>query len=250
MLAKNWIDALVRNADGAGGGAAAAAAAGGEGGAAAQGDGAKPAETVLYGDKPADGAKPDAKADGAKPADGKPAEGDKKADGEGDKPGKVDPAELAKVPEDGKYVFTLKEGLELDAALADRAMPVLKDAGITREQANKLAGFLAESREAEAKALSDHWEETNTKWIEAAKTDKEFGGDKFDVSLAKAQGVLNKFGTPELKEYLTASGGGNHPELIRFMARVGNAFSDDKPVGSETPAAPKSAADVLYGSTT
>ena len=154
-------------------------------------------------------------------------------------------AKLKEVPEDGKYEFTLPEGMEMDTVLAEKAGPVLKDAGITREQANKLAGIIAADR----KERFEQWGKTQEEWVSKAKTDKEFGGDKFDASITGAKRVLNKFGTPELQEYLTASGGGNHPEMIRFMARVGNAISDDSPPGSETPAGskPKDHAEILYG---
>jgi hypothetical protein len=154
-------------------------------------------------------------------------------------------AKLKEVPEDGKYEFTLPDGMEMDTVLAEKAGPVLKDAGITREQANKLAGIIAADR----KERFEQWGKTQEEWVKAAKTDKEYGGDKFDASITGAKRVLNKFGTPELQEYLTASGGGNHPEMIRFMARVGNAISDDSPPGSETPAGskPKDHAEILYG---
>lgn len=154
-------------------------------------------------------------------------------------------AKLKEVPEDGKYEFTLPDGVELDAAFAEKVSPALKEAGITREQANKLAAIMTEDRKAQAEG----WAKTQEEWVKSAKADKEFGGDKFDASIKDAKRVLDKFGTSELKEYLTASGGGNHPELIRFMARVGNAISDDSPPGSETPAGPqtKDHADILYG---
>lgn len=160
----------------------------------------------------------------------------------------ADAAKLKEVPEDGKYDFQLPDGMEMDTALAEKAGPVLKEAGISREQANKLAGIIAQDR----KERFEAWGKTQEEWITSAKTDKEFGGDKFDTSITGAKRVLNKFGTPELQEYLTASGGGNHPEMIRFMARVGNAISDDSPPGSETPAGskPKDHAEILYGPTT
>ena len=44
--------------------------------------------------------------------------------------------------------------------------------------------------------------------------------------MAVAQGALARFGTPGLRAFLTESGGGNHPEVIRFMARVGNAIAE------------------------
>lgn len=239
----NWNERIAHAADDGAGSAPADAGASDAPEAAANPEADKAApETVLYdGDKknaaaPADDA---AKVDGDKQ---EPAKDGEAKDGGKDKD--ADPS--AQVPEDGKYEFEMPEGVELDAALAEKAAPILKEQNITRAQANALAKLVAEDR----KAQFEKWSETQENWVKQAKSDKEFGGDKFDTSIKGARSILEKFGTPELKEYLTASGGGNHPEMIRFMARVGNAISDDKPVGSETPAGskPKDAAEILYGS--
>jgi hypothetical protein len=160
---------------------------------------------------------------------------------------KVAAEALKQVPEDGKYEFTLPDGIELDKDLAEFASPKLKEAGVTRDQANKLAAIISEARTNETKKAFEAWDATQTKWQGDVKADKEIGGDKFDASIAAASKAINKFGTPELKEYLKASGGGNHPELIRFISRVGNAFSDDKPIGSGNAASEsKTLANVLY----
>ncbi len=156
-------------------------------------------------------------------------------------------AKLAEIPEDGVYEFTLPDGIQIDEKLAAAASPILKDAKVSRGAANKLAEFLTNQKKAEV----ERWAETQENWVKDAKSDKEYGGDKFGASVETAKKSLEKFGTPALREALVFSGMGNHPEMIRFMARVGNAFSDDRPVGSETPAAKgKSAEEELYGATT
>ena len=156
-------------------------------------------------------------------------------------------AKLKEVPEDGKYEFTLPDGMAIDEKLAAEAGPILKEAGVSRAGANKIAELFINHKKAEA----EQWAKTQAKWVDDAKADKEYGGDKFDASLGSAKKALDKFGSPELRDALEYSGMGNHPELIRLLARVGNAFSDDKPVGSETPAAKgKSAEEELYGATT
>lgn len=156
-------------------------------------------------------------------------------------------ARLRQVPEDGNYEFALPDGIQLDEKLAAEAAPILKEAGVSRAGANKLAAFLTSQKQAEAR----QWADTQDEWVRQAKTDREYGGDRFDAAVGSAQKALARFGTPALREALNFSGMGNHPEMIRLMARVGNAFSDDMPVGSETPAARgKSAEEELYGATT
>jgi hypothetical protein len=185
---------------------------------------------------------PDAKAEDKKPEETPEAKAEREAS-------EAAAAKLAEVPEDGKYEFALPEGVTINEKLAEIASPRLKELGVTRAQANGLAGIVADHERAQAEAFQADWAKTNKEWADTARADAEYGGDKFAASLDAAQRALDKFGTPELRQYLTASGGGNHPEMIRLMARVGNAFSDDRPVGSETPAKsqPRDLAEILYG---
>jgi hypothetical protein len=144
-----------------------------------------------------------------------------------DDSGAPDPAD--EVPADGRYDFDLPEGMALDSGLAEAMAPVLKDIGLTRGQAQALAGALAAHRQAEAGNGASEWADIQSGWVNSAKKDSEIGGGRWDASVATAQGALARFGTPGLKAFLTESGGGNHPEVIRFMARVGNAIADDRP---------------------
>jgi len=76
-------------------------------------------------------------------------------------------------------------------------------------------------------------------WLDSAKSDKEYGGDKLPQSLAVAQKAMEAFATPELKSLFEATGLGNHPEIVRFMVRAGNAISEDKHIsGRNSGAAP------------
>jgi hypothetical protein len=188
--------------------------------------------------KPADpAAAVDPKAAEQKPAEQKPAEPDAKA------------AELAaQVPEDGKYEFALPEGMKLDEDLAALASPILKETGFTRAEANKAAQAFAKVQEGMAAKLAADWVNTQKEWQGAAKADKEYGGEKFDQSLLSANQAVTKFGSPDLAKYLAESGAGNHPEVIRFMVKVGNAFSDDKPANTDAKGTvEKSPAQILYG---
>lgn len=158
-----------------------------------------------------------------------------------------DPAD--EVPEDGRYDFNLPEGMAIDQKLAEAMSPVLKDIGLTRGQAQALAGALAAHRQAEAVHGSREWADIQTGWVNSAKKDQEIGGARWDTSVATAQGALARFGTPGLRAFLTESGGGNHPEVIRFMARVGNAIAEDRPEsGGAGAGRPQEAAHLLFPS--
>lgn len=254
---RKWMlwNMILRNAEGSGGGATGGDA--GAAAAAAAGAAAPDASSILF---PDDGKKPDGQGD-QKPADAsagdwkeyqddpaKSAEENAAAKAEHDKtkPAADDPG--AKVPEDGKYALKMPDGVELDAELADALGPEFKELGLTNAQAQKLVDKYIGIQQARATAQGETFAKTVAGWAETAKKDPEIGGDKWDASVQSAQRAVNRLGTPALKDYLNASGGGNHPELIRFMAKAGAMISEDNPAtgGAEGKGKPTDPAHVLF----
>lgn len=127
-----------------------------------------------------------------------------------------------------KYDLKLPEGAVLDAAHLDQVAAFAKANGLSQDAAQKIVerdnATLAAYRE---KAVAD-WNAKTQAWLDASKTDKEIGGDKFDASVKVALDARNRFGTPELQKLLDETGAGNHPEFIRFFARVGQAMAPDR----------------------
>lgn len=158
----------------------------------------------------------------------------------------ADPADT--VPEDGKYNLQMPEGVELDQTLLDEVAPQFRELGLTTKQAQALTDKFIAAQTKRAEAQADTWAQTITGWVDQAKADPEMGGAKWDSTVKTASGVVGKFGSPELKEYLNASGAGNHPEMIRFMAKVGAVISEDNPAISENPGktVARDSAAILY----
>lgn len=166
------------------------------------------------------------------------------ADGEGKDGGEKPKAEGP--PE--KYEFTLPEGMALDEAALGKFEPVLRDAGLTNEQANKLAGVFAEIRAADLQASQTAFVEQVNGWLGEVKADPDLGGAKFDSTVKAAGAAMAAFGTPALREVLNNTGLGNHPELVRLMSRVGAALQEDKTAGpAGAGGGERSIAERLYG---
>ena len=144
----------------------------------------------------------------------------------------------AEVPE--AYTLTAPEGQTLDQAGIELFTPIFKEAKLSNDLANKLVGTYASYQATLLQKQSEAW-------LEAAKADKEFGGEKFDETLKAVQAAFAKFGSPELKQFIEATGLGNHPELIRAFAKIGAASREDAPA-SGTPAGqqPKTMAQILF----
>lgn len=171
-------------------------------------------------------------------------EGDKKAEGDKKDAAKADDKSKTEGPPE-KYEFTMPDGMALDEALASAVEPVLRDLGLTNEQANKLATTFAKYRASEAQRQSDAYAQQVEDWGKAARDDQEFGGAKFDENVGHAQKFIATFGTPELKALL-ADGLGNHPELIRICARAGKALQEDGGIVGKTTTPGKSPAALMF----
>jgi len=141
-----------------------------------------------------------------------------------------------------KYNFAAPEGQALDANALAVFEPIAKELGLTQEQAQKLVDIYPQIQQQQAEA----WSKQIADWGEQVKADKEIGGDKFNASVGLAQRALDQFGNPELREYLNASGLGNHPALVRFCAKVGKSMAEDSFV-MPNQGGQRSAADILYG---
>ena len=95
--------------------------------------------------------------------------------------------------------------------------------GIQKDSAQKIADQLASKIAEAAKANNDALQNT---LYEQSLADKEIGGESFKETSRLALKAVKALGTPELKQLLTGPVG-SHPEVLRFLSRVGKAISED-----------------------
>ena len=139
------------------------------------------------------------------------------------------------------------EGMEMDKALMEKALPIFKEAKLSEESAQALVDIVAQDRIDQQKALVDGFNKQVEQWVADTKADKEIGGDRLTESLAMGNVAINKFGSPELKGLLDSHGIGNHPEMIRFAANVGRALQEDNPGSRMAPKQePQDRVSILY----
>lgn len=138
--------------------------------------------------------------------------GSKGEGGDGNKPA---------VPE--AYEFKMPEGVEIDKDAAAEFSSIAKELKLDQAGAQKVADVAVKmaQRQLEAHAVQVQG------WVESAKSDKEFGGEKFDENLATAKKALDTFGSPALRKVLDETGLTNHPDMIRAFWKIGQAISED-----------------------
>lgn len=125
------------------------------------------------------------------------------------------------------YEFKLPEGVTLDTEVTTELADLSKEFGLSQENAQKVADLGVKLSQKWAADQVKALEASGTEWAAATQSDAEIGGDKLDASLAAGQKALKELGTPELSKLLAQSRLGNHPEVIRFFARVGQRVSTD-----------------------
>lgn len=164
-----------------------------------------------------------------------------------------DPAPV--VPE--TYELAAPEGFEkLDPEAVAAATPVFKELGLSNEQANKLmpvAGEFAKKiiAERDQQFLGQILDQRKA-WLETARADAEIGGNNWEGTMRDAARFLDQMGAVKgsaLRVALDDSGFGNHPELIRVLAKGGKAIGEDTDfVRGDAAAAvkPKSDAELFY----
>lgn len=188
---------------------------------------------------------PTAKVEDVKAGEVPPA---KPADGEKPKEGSA-PEVKPEVP--AKYDLKLPKDSPLSQAQLEAVSSYAKEKGLTNEQAQEVLDRDSIVATNILKEQQTQFDATLETWKTAIRNDKEFGGSHLNESLILAKSVVDRFASPELKAELDATGYGNHPELMRFLVRIGKASDNAKLVQPGAPQVPvkTSVAERFYPST-
>lgn len=156
--------------------------------------------------------------------DGTAAEGDAEQTG--------DAAEDEGAP-DAYADFTVPEDVKLDADTLEKFQPLAKELGLSQAKAQQLVDFQVGLLQADAGAREEAFTGALSEWRTANKADAEYGGAKWDQNREAAGRLVDRFGTPELKQFLNETGAGEHPELVRFVHRMAQVIAEDTHVAGE-----------------
>lgn len=136
-----------------------------------------------------------------------------------------------------KYEYEAPEGFDLSEevqnrleAFSDRA----KDMSLSQDQYQALIDYDIERGQAAVEFQSTAFDERIESWGEEVKADKELGGENLEANLGLAKKVLDGYGSAGFSALLERPspenpdglGLGNHPEMIRFLQRVGKSVGE------------------------
>ncbi len=143
--------------------------------------------------------------------------------------------------------FTLSEGMEPDKETMDEFKTLAKEENWSQEKAQKLVDLQNKAMLRVGDTLKQRWADTQKEWRESTENDKAFGGDKLDESLVFAKSAMKKFGNDAFSEMLESTGMGNHPEVVRFLYKIGKSISeDDIMAGRAGASGPRDPAKTLF----
>lgn len=146
--------------------------------------------------------------------------------------------------------LTIPEGFEADDEIRDKFLDVVNDQEMSaKDRANALIELQAETIRQASERISEAWTQQREAWVEEVKADPEIGGDKFEPTMGKISKLLNEFGDPNLREQVfDITGAGDHPLMIKFLAKVADALSEGTPVSGDAGGDKMTLAERMYPS--
>jgi hypothetical protein len=156
-----------------------------------------------------------------------------------------DAGKAAAIPEilgapEGDYEVKAPEGKDFDKEAFDAVAPALKELNLSNKGAQAIVDVYADKllpliEQRVTKQIEERSQlataEYRKQWLDDAKADPEIGGAKWDESLAisaKAMDAAGLKASDPFRTLLNDSGLGNHPDMVRFLRRVGEMIGEHK----------------------
>ena len=98
------------------------------------------------------------------------------------------------------------------------------DTGLTQDQASNILKLYGDIQEEQEESQQNGLEELRTNTT--MELQKEWGKN-FDGKMDYAKRAFAQFASPELSQLMDESGMGNHPEMLRVFAKVGELMGED-----------------------
>ena len=139
--------------------------------------------------------------------------------------------ELQKQPSTIPEIYELVAKNGAPAEDAADFQEIFKKAGLTAKQAQAMYDAYNLKSNDIAEQFKQAVMQKNDADMQAVRSDPELGGANFDNTKMYIGKAMDTFGTPALREKLRTAGFGNDPDFVRFVAKVGKAFSNDEFIG-------------------
>ncbi|EMW6422780.1 hypothetical protein ACWQOK_000603 [Acinetobacter baumannii] len=119
--------------------------------------------------------------------------------------------------------FTMPEGYSLNPEDSKTLQELGQQFKMPQEAVQKLVDLGVQMQQRQAQEQ----QKVIASWVDAAKADPEYGGEKLKDNLLTAQRAFSLPRGAEISKILFKSGLGNHPAVIGFMTEVGKLLEGD-----------------------
>jgi len=135
--------------------------------------------------------------------------------------------------------FTVPEGFTLDPEVAKDFGALAKEGNLSQAYAQKLVDFYNKQLQQMNNAPAEFYEAKQNEWKDAINSDPEIGGSKWQGTKASIGRLFDSLGdaklTGEFREAMDYTGAGNHPGVVRFLARIAQRLTEGGPVRGSGP---------------
>lgn len=165
---------------------------------------------------------------------------------DGGAPKEESPKEEAPAPLTADAI-KLPEGLEVPDGVMDKFVGLMNNSELSgAERAQALIDLQAEVAKEASEKGSQLWATQQEQWVNEIKSDPTVGQGNLQRTLDNAGKVLDKYGTPELRDLLATTGAGNSIHVARFFNAIAKEISEGAPVQGQPAQAEQSLADRMY----
>jgi hypothetical protein len=141
----------------------------------------------------------------------------------------------------------LPEGLQVDKELAASFVALVNEHKLPPAVQAQLVELQSKSMQALSGQDSENWNKTQEEWTTQIKADPEYGGAKYEATIADVGVFMTAFADDEVRQALDITGAGNHPAIIKMLAKAAKVVKEGGYVKPTVPGeAPKMQADIMY----
>jgi hypothetical protein len=117
-----------------------------------------------------------------------------------------------------------------------------------KARAQELFKLQTKVLEAISEKGSQDFVKMNEKWQDETRNDPEFASGKLEPALGGISKLLDKYGSPETRQAFDFTGAGNHPAIVKFLAKMAKDLNEPgpDPTRIQPPSRPLTQAERLY----
>ena len=130
--------------------------------------------------------------------------------------------------------FKAPEGFVLDQEVTGEFSALAKKGGLSQSYAQELVDFYVKQLQQMNNAPAEFYEAKQQEWKDQINSDPEIGGSKWNGTRASIGRLFDSLGdakmTDAFREAMDYTGAGNHPAVVKFLARVAARLTEGGPV--------------------